>query len=145
MQPLARILISLTLAAGCSSALAADRVVAPAARDNVVAAPAAAEPRPTTRAADRKLLAKVRRAILHDKTLSTAAHNVRMAANSGVITITGEVRNASEKKKVEALAGKVAGVTSVDSQLTFRVAEVKKPAKKPASRPVRENTRAETR
>ena len=143
MHPFARVLISFALAAGCAAAFAADRVAATAARDNVVAAPAAAAPS-TNRGADRKLLAKVRRAILHDKTLSTAAHNVRMAANSGVITITGEVRNASEKKKVEALAAKVAGVTSVDSQLTFRVAEVKKPAKKPA-RPGRENTRAETR
>ncbi len=143
MQPFARILISLTQAAGCSAALAADRVVVPAARDNVAAVPAAAAPG-TNRGADRKLLAKVRRAILHDKTLSTAAHNVRLAANSGVVTITGEVRNASEKKKVEALAAKVAGVASVDSQLTFRVAEVKKPVKKPA-RTVRENTRAETR
>ncbi len=143
MQPFARILISLTLAAGCSAALAADRVVAPAARDNVAAVPAAAAPG-TNRGADRKLLAKVRRAILHEKTLSTAAHNVRLAANGGVVTITGEVRNASEKRKVEALAGRVAGVTSVDSQLTFRVAEVKKPVKK-SVRTVRENTRAETR
>lgn len=143
MQPFARILVSLTLAAGCSAALAADRVAATAARDNVAAAPATAAPG-TNRAADRKLLAKVRRAILHDKTLSTAAHNVRLAANSGVVTITGEVRNASEKKKVEALAAKVAGVTSVDSQLTFRVAEVKKPVKK-SVRTVRENTRAESR
>jgi hyperosmotically inducible protein len=145
MQSLSRILVSLTLAAGCSAALAADRVAATATRDNVVAVPAAAEPVPTKRPADRKLLSTVRRAILHEKTLSTAAHNVRLAANSGVITVTGEVRSASEKKKVEALVAKVPGVTSVDSQLTFRVAEIKKPVKKPAPRPVRESTRAETR
>lgn len=68
-------------------------------------------------AGDRKLLAMVRRTIIGDKTLSMAAHNVKIVANGGVVTLRGPVKNDNEKAKIANLAQKVAGVTSVDNQL----------------------------
>lgn len=122
-------LIGIALAYGCPIAFAAEKA-APA-KDQVAAAtPATAAPS-ADRVANRKLLAKVRRAILHDKTLSMYAHNVRMAVEGGIVTITGEVRNAAERKKVEGIASKVAGVAKVDNQMTVTppVAKASKPVK----------------
>jgi len=91
----------------------------------------------------------VRRAVVRDKTLSMAAHNVKMAANAGVITLTGDVRNAAEKSKTEAIARNVVGVSSVDSQLTLKTVATgtpTRPAKPAKAAPaVRENTRADAR
>jgi hypothetical protein len=67
--------------------------------------------------ADIKLLAAVRRVIVDDKSLSTKAHNVKVMAANGVVTLRGPVDNAKEKAKVAALVTGVNGVTSVDNQL----------------------------
>jgi len=165
MQPLAHLIVSLTLAAGCATAVAADRAAEPgkissevqvrqaaidaAAREKEVVVPAAPVVTKADRAANRKLLAAVRRAVVRDKTLSMAAHNVKMAANAGVITLTGDVRNAAEKSKTEAIARNVVGVSSVDSQLTLKTVATgtpTRPAKPAKAAPaVRENTRADAR
>lgn len=59
--------------------------------------------------ADVGLAAKIRRAIVKDKSLSTAAHNVDVAVKNGVVTIHGEVRSSEERdsilQKARALAG----------------------------------------
>jgi len=70
--------------------------------------------------ADIKLAAAVRRAITKDKSLSTAAHNVKLVAASGVVTLRGPVANSAEKAKVEEIATAVAGVTRVDNQLDVK-------------------------
>ncbi len=162
MQPLAHLIVSLTLAAGCATAVAADRAAEPgkissevqvrqaaidaAAREKEVIVPAAPVVTKADRAANRKLLAAVRRAVVRDKTLSMAAHNVKMAANAGVITLTGDVRNAAEKSKTEAIARNVVGVSSVDSQLTLKTVATGTPTKPAKAAPaVRENTRADAR
>lgn len=67
--------------------------------------------------ADIKLAAAVRRAIVKDKTLSVTAHNVKLVAVQGVVTLRGPVANADEKARVEADVKAVAGVSSVDNQL----------------------------
>jgi len=67
--------------------------------------------------ADIKVAAAVRRAIMKDKSLSTSAHNVKLVASGGVVTLRGPVANADEKAKVETIAAAVAGVTHVDNQL----------------------------
>ena len=149
MQPLPHLLISLALAAGCATAVAADRApaktsdelqVRQAALDKIAGVPGPADTK-ASRAADRKLLAAVRRAIIHDNTLSTAAHNVKLKASGGVVTITGNVRTPAEKSRVEAIANKVAGVTSVESEIT-----VPQPAAAAKAKPVvRENTRADAK
>ena len=74
----------------------------------------------TNRDEDRRLLAAVRRAVVEEKTLSTAAHNVKIVVLNGAITLRGPVNNESEKKKVEELAKQVAGVTSVANQLDIK-------------------------
>jgi len=73
--------------------------------------------------ADIQLAAAVRRAIEHDKTLSTSAHNVKLVANGGVVTLRGPVANEAEKQKVAQLVAAVSGVASVDNNLDVQVAK----------------------
>lgn len=58
---------------------------------------------------DLELMARVRRAIVKDKSLSITAHNVHIAAKDGVVTLTGPVRSDAEKTAVGAKAAEVAG------------------------------------
>jgi hyperosmotically inducible protein len=66
---------------------------------------------------DIKLAAAVRRAIVKDKSLSMSAHNVKLVAINGAVTLRGPVKNADERAKVEADVKSVPGVSSVDNQL----------------------------
>lgn len=68
-------------------------------------------------AADVKFAADVRSAIYKDKTLSMKAHNVKMVAANGVVTLRGPVASAEEKLKVEKIVSSVAGVTRVENKL----------------------------
>jgi hypothetical protein len=70
--------------------------------------------------ADIKLAAAVRRAIVKDKSLSMAAHNVKLIAANGVVTLRGPAANADEKARLEADVRGVAGVSSVDNQLDVK-------------------------
>ena len=79
----------------------------------------------TTGADDRKLAADVRRAIVEDKSLSTSAHNVKVVANGGVVTLRGPVLSEEEKVKVEKHAQQVAGVSSVENQLDIKTVKSK--------------------
>lgn len=67
--------------------------------------------------ADIKLAAAVRRAIVKDKALSVTAHNVKLIAAQGVVTLRGPVESADEKARVEADVKAVPGVSRVDNQL----------------------------
>jgi hyperosmotically inducible protein len=69
-------------------------------------------------ATDRDLTQKIRRALMQDKSLSTYAHNVKVIAQSGQVTLKGPVRSADEKKSVESLAVEVAGAGHVTNQLS---------------------------
>lgn len=69
---------------------------------------------------DIKLAAAVRRAIVKDKSLSTMAHNVKLVAASGVVTLRGPVHSDEEKAKVGKCAAHVAGVSHVDNQLDVK-------------------------
>lgn len=82
---------------------------------------AAATPQKQSNAkADRELLAAVRKSVVHDKSLSTSAHNVKLLVADGAVTLRGPVASADEKTKVEALVKQVSGVTSVDNQLDVK-------------------------
>jgi len=70
--------------------------------------------------ADIRLAAAVRRAIVKDKSLSMSAHNVKLVASQGAVTLRGPVKNADEKSKVEADAKSVGGVSSVDNELDIK-------------------------
>ena len=69
-------------------------------------------------ATDRDLTQKIRRALMQDKSLSTYAHNVKVIAQAGQVTLKGPVRSAEEKKSVEAMAVEVAGAGHVTNQLS---------------------------
>ena len=58
---------------------------------------------------DRELAREVRRALVKDKSLSTYAHNVKVIAQNGVITLKGPVHSNKEKQAVEAKAAEAAG------------------------------------
>jgi osmotically-inducible protein OsmY len=67
---------------------------------------------------DRKLAKDVRNAITSDKSLSTYAHNVKVIAQNGTVTLKGPVRSDEEKKAIEEKAAQVAGPSNVQSQLS---------------------------
>lgn len=71
-------------------------------------------------AANIKVAAAVRKAIVDDDSLSTMAHNVKFIASNGTVTLRGPVKDVAEKARVEQLAKGVAGVTQVDNQLDIK-------------------------
>ena len=58
---------------------------------------------------DIDLTRQVRRAIMHDKSLSTSAHNVKIVAKNGIVTLRGPVKSDEEKQAIAAKAVEVAG------------------------------------
>lgn len=70
--------------------------------------------------ADRTLTQYVRRAIVADDALSTAAKNVKVITVDGVVTLRGPVNSPQEKKSIEAKAQQVAGTNNVVSQLEIK-------------------------
>lgn len=58
---------------------------------------------------DRELARQVRHALVQDKALSTTAHNIKVIAQNGTVTLKGPVRSDEEKHAVEAKAAEVAG------------------------------------
>jgi hyperosmotically inducible periplasmic protein len=71
-------------------------------------------------AADIKTAAAVRRSIAADSSLSTLAHNVKLVASAGVVTLRGPVENEAEKAKVEQLAFAAHGVSIVHNELDIK-------------------------
>jgi hyperosmotically inducible protein len=69
-------------------------------------------------ATDLNLTRQIRRSLMADKTLSTYAHNVKIVAVNGTVTLNGPVRSADEKASVQAKAVAIAGNTNVVDQLT---------------------------
>ena len=63
------------------------------------------------------LVAQVRKAIVHDDSLSVKAHNVKVVADGGVVTLRGPVASADEKARGEKDVSGVRGVSRVDNQL----------------------------
>jgi osmotically-inducible protein OsmY len=66
---------------------------------------------------DRGLAQSIRKKIIADKGLSTYAHNVKIVAINGQVTLNGVVRSDDEKMKVESLAEGVAGKRNVVNDL----------------------------
>ncbi len=69
---------------------------------------------------DRDLARKIRKAIMDDKSLSTYAHNVKVIARSGTVTLKGPVHNDDEKMAIESKAAEIAGATNVKNELTVK-------------------------
>lgn len=71
--------------------------------------------------ADRALAAKIRSAVVADKSLSTYAHNVKIISQGGVVTLKGPVHSEAEVQAIVAKATDSAGgPDKVVNQLTVK-------------------------
>ena len=77
-------------------------------------------------AADRDLAKKIRQAVVGDKSLSTYAHNVKIVAQNGQVTLKGPVRSDAEKASIEAKATEIAGAGKVTNEITVAPADAPK-------------------
>jgi hyperosmotically inducible periplasmic protein len=68
-------------------------------------------------ATDRELARKIRSSIMDDKSLSTYAHNIKIVARDGKVTLKGPVRSEEEKSAIEAKATEVAGTGNVINEI----------------------------
>lgn len=66
---------------------------------------------------DVELAAKIRRAIVDDKSLSTYAHNVKIITQNGRVTLSGPVQSDAERTTITSIATKFAGAGTVTSNL----------------------------
>jgi osmotically-inducible protein OsmY len=69
---------------------------------------------------DREIMAKIRKAVMAEKSLSTYAHNVKIISQHGKVTLKGPVHSEDEKNTIEAKAIEVAGPGNVTNQLTIK-------------------------
>jgi osmotically-inducible protein OsmY len=61
---------------------------------------------------------EIRRALVKDNSLSTYAHNVKVIAQDGKVTLKGPVRSDDEKSAVIAKAAQVVGQSNVNDEMT---------------------------
>ena len=66
---------------------------------------------------DRELARQIRKSVVQDKSLSTNAHNVKIIAQNGMVTLKGPVNSEQEKQAIEAKASQIAGTDKVTSEL----------------------------
>jgi osmotically-inducible protein OsmY len=66
---------------------------------------------------DRAITQKIRKAVHDDTSLSTYAHNIKIIAQDGKVTLRGLVRSEDEKRNLQAKAVAVAGKENVTNQL----------------------------
>lgn len=71
-------------------------------------------------ASDRKTAAAIRKAIVNDKTLSTAAKNVKVVVANGMVTLAGAVNSAAESAAIESHATAIAGDGKVTNNLQVK-------------------------
>ena len=93
-------------------------------RDRSKNAPTADQAKDNT--SDRELMQKTRKAIMDDSSLSVYAHNVKVIARNGKVTLKGPVHSDEEKKAIEQKATEVAGAGNVTDELTVKPKHVKK-------------------
>ena len=69
---------------------------------------------------DTQMMAKIRREVVKDKSLSTYAHNVKIISKHGKVTLRGPVKSDEEKKTIEAYATKIAGDGNVSDEISVK-------------------------
>ncbi len=74
---------------------------------------------------DVQIMKEIRRSIVADKSLSTYAHNVKVIAQNGKVTLKGPVHTDEESKSIESKATEVAGSGNVTNQITVKPAASK--------------------
>lgn len=87
-------------------------------RDRHKSEPTASQAKENT--SDRDTAKKIRHAIMADKSLSTYAHNAKVIAQGGKVTLKGPVRSEEEKQALETKAAEVAGAGNVTNELTVK-------------------------
>ena len=122
--------LCLTVCAGASIAQTTTTEPTPATRTSPVAPdntkmnkPITANNTPTAdaqsnSATDMALTQRIRKSVMADSTLSTYAHNVKIVAVNGKVTLNGVVRTAQEKDVVYQKAEALAGRGTVSNELT---------------------------
>jgi hyperosmotically inducible protein len=78
-------------------------------------------------AGDRDVARKIRQSLMKDKGLSTYAHNVKVIAQGGQVTLKGPVRSDEERRAVEEKATEVAGAGHVTNQMSVAPVHARKP------------------
>lgn len=119
-----RFILPALLAVACSLVLAQEPT--PTAADNTrvnkqdqnANAPTADQQK--NNVSDRELTRQIRRSITSDKSLSTYAHNVKVIAQNGQVTLKGPVRSEDEKKSIESKAAEIAGADKVTNNLAVQ-------------------------
>src|SRR5579863_1376378 len=66
---------------------------------------------------DRQMAQKVRQSFVHDKSLSTYAHNVKVISDGGKVTLKGPVRSEEEKHALAEKAAEIAGPGNVNDEM----------------------------
>ena len=84
-------------------------------RDRDDTAPTADQQKNTQ--SDVDLAARIRRSIVGDKSLSTYAHNVKIIAQNGHVTLKGPVHSEAEKNTVEQTVASIAGRENVKNEI----------------------------
>jgi hyperosmotically inducible periplasmic protein len=69
---------------------------------------------------DRMTTARIRKAIIGDKTLSTYAHNVKIITLNGAVTLKGPVKSDEEKEKIAAMTANIVSADKVTDELTVK-------------------------
>ena len=72
---------------------------------------------------DIKTTAAIRRAIMHDDSLSMMAKNVKIVAENGAVTLRGPVKSPAEKAKIAQLAQNAAQGVKIDNQIEVKASE----------------------
>ncbi len=74
---------------------------------------------------DREIMKEIRKSIIDDKSLSSYAHNVKVIAQNGQVTLKGPVHSDEERKSIESKAAEVAGAGNVTNQITLKEEKTK--------------------
>jgi hyperosmotically inducible protein len=69
---------------------------------------------------DRMTTAKVRKAIMADKGLSSYAHNVKIITTNGQVTLKGPVKSEEEKQRITSDLANVVPAGNITNQLTVK-------------------------
>ena len=118
-QPLALASI-LTLCLGAIPAIAQTQTTPDNSRSNRVQNQTATADQGKNDKLDRMMTAKIRRAVIADRSLSMYAHNVKIIVVGGAVTLKGPVHSEAEKQTVADKAAQVAGAGRVDNQITVK-------------------------
>jgi len=69
---------------------------------------------------DREIMQQIRKSIVADKSLSSYAHNIKIIAKNGMVTLKGPVRSEAERATVLEKAKSVVQADSVTDQMDIK-------------------------